>query len=480
MLRETTMRLWVVLLVPAAAALVGISAERVARTQETEGAWNHIWEKAPLGAGGSLLGEPCVVNKNCAVTNGQCEKGRCLCVPHYLALNASLCLPGALVGFPCVVDAQCSMRVANTACIQGYCRCGASYVPYRRNNCLKGARVGDMCRSHQQCQEGNRDSFCNFTVPRVYGRCQCSSDAPTHGKTCGHLRYSLGSPCGTTAQCSSQVLGSVCVIQNSAQLQALTDISANSITAIPGIPPTPLGVPLAVCACPPGHLVAENGTRCIPVLKDAGVIPVSLGERCESSNQCRASDPFTFCRAGVCHCLYDTSECSAKNRGCHKETFQCASSGRCISWYFVCNGERDCEDGSDEASCLPHRCPELAHTCADGTCISRAHLCDGKPHCPDGSDEASCNETCPATTFRCGDGRCLPGFVFCNAKPTCSDGSDEDEAACIQGSITASYCPFRCGNGRCRSTAVLCSGTDGCGDNTDEAKCSVCSCRRPS
>ncbi|KAG7175028.1 Low-density lipoprotein receptor-like 1 [Homarus americanus] len=346
---------------------------------------NRIVGRPVLTTGGSLLGESCAVSKNCGVTSGVCEKGRC-------------------------------------------------------------ARVGDMCRSHEQCRLGSRGSFCNFTVPRVYGRCQCSSDVPkTPGRTCGHLRYSLGSPCGTSAQCSNSVPGSVCVIQHDTPLPTPSDIIPNSISAIPGVPPRSLVVPLAVCACPSGHLVVENGTRCIPVLKDAGVTPASLGQRCEGSNQCRASDPFTFCRAGVCHCIHNSAECSADKTGCYKDTFQCVSSGRCISWYYVCNGVRECDDGSDEAYCLPHRCPRLAHTCNDGTCISRAHLCDGIPHCPDGSDESSCNGSaaCPASTFRCGGGRCLPGFVFCNATPTCSDGSDEDVTACIQGSITASYCPFR-------------------------------------
>ncbi|XP_066983071.1 uncharacterized protein [Macrobrachium rosenbergii] len=426
----------------------------------------------------ALLGERCVVSKHCSVVNSVCDEGRCRCQPHYVQVDLQRCLPGSLLGFKCEVDAQCSMRVANSACIQGYCRCGADFAPYRRNNCLKKAKLGEMCRSHDQCQIQSKGSYCDFIVPRVYGRCKCSSDVPQVGDSCGIAKYSLGSPCGTSAQCSSDVPGAVCVIQRFTTIKSIDDVDVNSISAIPGISPVPIGVPLAICACPAGHIEAEDESRCIPVQKDAGVVPASLGQRCETSSQCKASDPFTHCKEGICHCVTDTSKCSAENTGCHKDTFQCASSGRCISWFYVCNGVRECEDGSDEDSCLPHRCPPLAHTCRDGTCISRSRICDGKAHCPDGSDEVNCSEVCPASTFRCGDGRCLPGFVFCNATPTCSDGSDEDEEACVQGSITASYCPFRCRNGRCRSTAILCSGTDGCGDNSDEEKCSVCSCQR--
>ncbi|KAK7076251.1 hypothetical protein SK128_007962 [Halocaridina rubra] len=429
----------------------------------------------------ALLGERCVVSKHCIAPYSACIKGSCRCKPHYLQVDRDSCLPGVLLGFPCEVDAQCSMRVANSACIQGYCRCGAEYAPYRRNNCLRRSRLGDACRSHEQCQLENPGSYCDFMVPRVYGRCKCSSDSPQIGHKCGKPRYSLGTPCGTSAQCSTHVPGAVCVIQKHTSIKSPEAIDPNSISAIPGVSPTPLGVPIAVCACPSGHIEAEDGSRCIPVLKDVGVIPSSLGQRCETSSQCKASDPFTFCKEGYCHCVTDTPQCSASNRGCHKETFQCVSSGKCISWFFVCNGIRECDDGSDEDACLPHRCPPLAHTCKDGTCISRSRLCDGKVHCPDGSDEVNCRgATCPESTFRCSDGRCLPGFVFCNATPTCADHSDEDERACVQGSITASYCPFRCRNGRCRSPAILCSGTDGCGDNSDEETCSVCSCQRPS
>ncbi|XP_071538819.1 uncharacterized protein [Panulirus ornatus] len=402
---------------------------------------------------GSLLGEECLVNSHCGVTSGVCHKGRCLCKPHYLAINATTCLPGAPLGFPCQANRQCSRQVADSICVHGYCRCRANFVPSRRNTCLKAwlslthfpwptaARVGDPCQTHDQCRLGSKGSFCDVTVPWVQGQCRCANDLPRIGHTCGHLRYSLGSPCNTSGQCSSSVQGSVCVISLSSPLPTLEDVSPNSISAIPGVPPRPLGVPVATCGCPPGYQEAENGSRCAPVVRD--VTPVSLGQRCQGSHQCRASDPFTYCRAGVCHCVFDSPECSAANRGCHKHTFQCLSSGRCISWYYVCNGVRECEDGSDETSCLPRRCPSLAHTCDDGTCISRAKLCDGNVHCPDGSDEASCNETCPATAFRCGDGRCLPAFVFCNGTPTCSDGSDEPEAACIKATDNLIYCPFR-------------------------------------
>ena len=35
--------------------------------------------------------------------------------------------------------------------------------------------------------------------------------------------------------------------------------------------------------------------------------------------------------------------------GCSKDKFSCADGG-CVSWALTCNGEKDCEDGTDEPS----------------------------------------------------------------------------------------------------------------------------------
>lgn len=231
------------------------------------------------------------------------------------------------------------------------------------------------------------------------------------------------------------------------------------------------------------HRVAEDLTTTI-----------SLGYACKTDQQCMRNDNNSRCLNGVCDCTAKRirldNACSAKNRGCHKGTFQCKSSGICISWFFVCDGRKDCSDGSDEDCKEKKACPEHTFRCGSSVpavCISQASRCDGNADCPNGEDEFNCTATkykgCPLHTFQCEDGRCLPEYEFCNAVISCEDGSDEPDNSCTATWNTSvrnlRHCPFRCSNGRCRSSAVVCSGRDGCGDNSDESRCSVCKCPPP-
>jgi len=55
-----------------------------------------------------------------------------------------------------------------------------------------------------------------------------------------------------------------------------------------------------------------------------------------------------------------------------------------VSWSETCNGVADCENGFDEANCLPNA---GVFVCADGSTVSPDRVADASEDCPDGSDE---------------------------------------------------------------------------------------------
>ncbi len=94
---------------------------------------------------------------------------------------------------------------------------------------------------------------------------------------------------------------------------------------------------------------------------------------------------------------------------CSAPQFECQDNSDTIPRGWVCDGEEDCGDGSDEQGCAP-----------DEGCRVPTTICGDFP---DGFDEAM--DMC-IRRFACADGSGeVPESWVCDGEPDCMDGSDE-------------------------------------------------------
>ncbi|XP_075222681.1 coagulation factor VII-like isoform X2 [Lycorma delicatula] len=163
--------------------------------------------------------------------------------------------------------------------------------------------------------------------------------------------------------------------------------------------------------------------------------------------------------------------------------FQCAS-GQCISSFDVCDGAKNCDDGSDENQyiCIKSNitCPKSTFRCAYGACIDGGKTCDGIAHCADNSDELllECpgvnwipkgnTQKCKSNEFQCRNGHCINTYSTCDGTPDCPDKSDETITQCNQESFGCLQHSFRCAYGACIDESKKCNGEVNCVDGSDE------------
>ncbi|KAL7642835.1 UNVERIFIED_CONTAM: hypothetical protein RMT77_006123 [Armadillidium vulgare] len=188
----------------------------------------------------------------------------------------------------------------------------------------------------------------------------------------------------------------------------------------------------------------------------------------------------------------------AQSESCEDLTLFLCTSGECISKEFLCDGSKECIDGSDETQdlCKYRSCSksldyinedasdilsiqpsstEQTFRCNYGACISRFFLCDGIKHCvADGSDETEelCkSQNCHSRQFQCKYGACINRRNACDNRYHCYDGSDETVEACRwrrKQCIASRF--FKCKYGACVNRKFKCNAVIDCLDESDESE----------
>nr|XP_014342845.1 PREDICTED: SCO-spondin [Latimeria chalumnae] len=172
---------------------------------------------------------------------------------------------------------------------------------------------------------------------------------------------------------------------------------------------------------------------------------------------------------------------AAKATHCQLGQFECRS-GECVNVSTsLCNGKAECSDSSDEEGCVTSTtaweslppfprilCTQGQFQCEVLGCIDAIFVCDGQMDCLDGSDEKHCGEIwissgnptplplptpvpspCSAKQFSCASGECIHLEKRCDLHQDCQDGSDEINCVdCILSPWTSwSDCSHTCGLG---------------------------------
>lgn len=176
-----------------------------------------------------------------------------------------------------------------------------------------------------------------------------------------------------------------------------------------------------------------------------------------------------------------TKRNQANNFLCLNNEFLCKVEMKCIPLELQCNGEADCEDGSDEVgpmckngSLVDRVSKENVNACVKEAqqlnsaivachdqqqCIPKDRWCDRVVDCQDRSDEMLCIDLLrtrcdPEKEFPCNaeSSICVPLASVCNSRRDCPDGRDERHGS--ESKMNCSTNPCAQNNGGCPHICV--------------------------